>query len=238
MRRVAFTVDVEQDAPPFMSTWRGMEEGMPQLLGLLQRHGVRATFFVTGIAASRYPEVIAHIARSHEVGCHGYEHERFDRLSPDDQRARILTATDVLQDITGEKPAGFRAPNFRFNRHTLQILEEAGYIYDASTARYHSSHRHTRSSLVQIANTLPSSVLRLPPRFSRIAVDACLRCSPLAVLDHHPWELVRMSGLRLDIRFATGNEAFERLDSLLGWLLAGGVRFVTMREVAAERTGH
>jgi hypothetical protein len=67
-------------------------------------------------------------------------------------------------------------------------------------------------------------------------VDACLRCSPLAVLDHHPWELVRMSGMRLDIRFATGSEAVKRLDGLLSWLLTSGVRFVTMREVAAERT--
>jgi len=51
MPRVAFTVDVEQDAPPFLQTWQGIEKGLPAMLELLAKHDVPATFFVTGLAA-------------------------------------------------------------------------------------------------------------------------------------------------------------------------------------------
>jgi len=235
MHRVAFTVDVEQDAPPFMATWRGMNEGMPPLLALLSRHGVRATFFVTGAAASRFPQLIAEISRNHEVGCHGYDHERFDRLPVAEQRARIRAATDILQQITGAKPSGFRAPNFRCTADTLKILAELGYTYDASAAMYHRANHDRDTSIVRLANTLPSSVLRLPSLLARSILVTCTRFSEPVVLDQHPWELVPMSGLRPDMRFATGHEAIKRLDGLLAWLTSRGVHFVLMRDIAAER---
>lgn len=236
MAQVALTIDVEQDAPPFLDTWRGIESGLPLMLELLAKHNVQATFFVTGMAAERFPELIAEVSQRHEVSCHGYEHERFDRLAADEQRRRIEKATEVLHKVTGTKPPGFRAPNFKSTGQTHAILAELGYVYDASKASYKRFPRQRGSSLVVIPNTLPSSILRLPTWLSRHALKLCLRLSPLVVLDYHPWELVRMSNVRLDLRYATGEKALCRLDGTISYLLSRGIGFVTLRQVALQRS--
>ena len=234
MRNVALTVDVEQDVPPFLDTWRGMEEGVPALLKLLSKRGVRATFFVTGQAAKLYPKLIKQISRSHEVACHGYEHERFDRLGFREQLRRIELATKILTKVVGHRPLGFRAPNFKPNKHTFAALERAGYVYDASIASYNIEKRPKKSKLIEISNTWPSSFLRMSPALSTRALRACLATLPLTVLDFHVWEVVKMTGVRFDCRFATGETALRRLDKVLSYLLARKAKFVLLSEVAAS----
>ena len=235
MPQVALTIDVEQDAPPFLNTWRGIEKGLPLMLEVLAKHDVPATFFITGLAAERFPKLISEISQRYEVSCHGYEHERFDRLIAEEQRRRIQKATEILQKITGTKPLGFRAPNFKSTVQTLAILEEIGYVYDASKASYKRAPKKNSSSLVEIPNTLPSSFLRLPIWLSRQVLSLCLRFLPLVVLDYHPWELVKISNVRFDLRFATGDKALKRLDKTIGYLQTTGTRFVTLKEVALYR---
>ena len=235
MAQVAFTVDVEQDAPPFLDTWRGVETGLPLMLELLAKYEVRATFFVTGRTAEGFPELIAQTSTRHEVSCHGYEHERFDRLGVEEQRRRIEKATEVLQAVTGRRPPGFRAPNFRLTSQTIAILEQLGYTYDASKAIYKRFPGQRGSSMIVISNSLPSSLLRWPTWISRRVLGACLCLLPLVVLDYHPWELVKMSHIRFDLKYGTGAKALSRLDRTLGYLLSRGVGFVTLEEVARRR---
>jgi len=234
MPRVAFTVDVEQDAPPFLQTWQGIEKGLPAMLELLAKHDVPATFFVTGLAAEKFPGIVAEISQRHEVACHGYEHERFDILAVEEQRKRIEKATEILQKVTGESPLGFRAPNFKATRQTLAILKQIGYIYDASKASYKCSPGNY-PGLVEIPNTLPSSFLRLPTWLSFPVLSFCHRFLPLIVLDYHPWELIKISNVRLDLRFATGFQALSRLDKVIGYLTTHGIEFVTMEKVASHK---
>ncbi len=229
---VAFTVDVEQDAPPYFSSWRGIEEGMPTLLALLERNGVQGTFFVTGETAERYPGIIMAAASSHEIGCHGYDHSRFDRLTMPEQESQIRRATAALQSTTGQRPRGFRAPNFQYTKNTLKLLTQAGYTYDASKARYHRAPANPGVDIVQIANVFPSSILRLPGSVSLPLLRFILKRLPLLVLDFHPWELVTMSGGRLDIRYATGAPATHRLEIVIRTLLDDGAAFITMNEAA------
>jgi peptidoglycan/xylan/chitin deacetylase (PgdA/CDA1 family) len=235
MPQVALTIDVEQDAPPFLTTWQGVEKGLPLMLELLAKHDVPATFFVTGLAAERFPGLISEISRGHEVSCHGYGHERFDRLAVEEQQERIQKATEILQKITGTKPPGFRAPNFKLTAQTIVILQEIGYVYDSSKASYKRAPTRSSSTLVEIPNTLPSSFLRLPICLSRSVLSLCLRSLPLVVLDYHPWELVEMSNIRFDLRFATGDKALDRLDRIISYLHTTGTRFVTLEEVALYR---
>jgi len=201
--KVALTIDVEQDAPPFLNTWRGTEEGVPLLLDVLNKHDVRATFFVTGLAAEKFPQVVTDISQVHEVSCHGYEHERFDMLVAEEQRRRIEKATEILRKLTGKKPPGFRSPNFKLGTETLAIL-----------------------------NTLPSSFLRFPPWLSQTVLRFCLNFLPVVILDYHPWELIRMSNIRIDLRFSTGERALRKLDSAIRFLRRKGTEFVTMEQVA------
>ena len=69
---VYVTVDVEPDCPPYLWTWRGIEEGMPKLVDLFDEEAIPATFFVTGQTADRYPGTIETLVqKEHEIGCHG-----------------------------------------------------------------------------------------------------------------------------------------------------------------------
>jgi peptidoglycan/xylan/chitin deacetylase (PgdA/CDA1 family) len=69
MRNITITVDVEEDCPPMLTSTRGMEEGLPKLLDLFKKEGVKATFFVTGTMAEQYPDLIYRIPREgHELG--------------------------------------------------------------------------------------------------------------------------------------------------------------------------
>jgi peptidoglycan/xylan/chitin deacetylase (PgdA/CDA1 family) len=230
--KVALTIDVEQDAPPFLNTWRGTEEGVPLLLGVLNKYDVPATFFVTGLAAEKFPRLVADISQAHEVSCHGYEHERFDMLIAEEQRKRIEKATKILRELTGKKPAGFRSPNFKLTTETFAILEEMEYLYDASRASYKPGRRRGTSTLVEIPNTLPSSFLRIPPWVSQTVLRFCVSFLPVVVLDYHPWELIRMSNIRIDLRFSTGERALRRLGSTIRFLRGIGTEFVTMEHVA------
>jgi len=235
MRNVAFTVDVEQDAPHQLNTWHGMERGLPALLDLLSKHDIRATFFVTGETAKKFPRLISKIVKEHEVGCHGYKHERFDKLSAKEQLPRIETATKILTKIVKQRVPGFRAPNFRPSIHTFAALEQLGYVYDASNACYRIGPDPKPYGLVEIQNTWPSSLLRLPPGFSTRVLRLCLAALPLTVLDYHPWELVKMRNIRFDCRFSTGDIALQRLDKIFKYLLERKCKFVLMRDVAKEK---
>lgn len=235
MSDIAFTVDVEHDVPSALDTWRGVEKGLPSMLDLLSKHEVPATFFVTARAAEKFPKLIRKVSREHEVGCHGYEHERFDRISAEEQLRRIELATKVLTKVTGRKISGFRAPNFRPGNHTFAALKRMDYLYDASNACYRIGPDPTIFGLVEIRNTWPSSFLRLPPGLSTRVLRLCLAALPLTVLDYHPWEFVKVTGVRFDCRFATGETAMRRLDKVFGYLLSKKARFRSMKEIALSR---
>lgn len=232
MRNIALAIDVEQDVPPYLGTWRGVKNGLPTLLELLSKHDIRATFFITGQAAERFPKLVKKISRGHEVACHGYRHERIDKLSAEEQLRTIDLATKTLVNTTGSKVLGFRAPNFKPNIHTFEALERLGYVYDASNASYKIGPNTSRFKLVEIPNTLPSSFLRLPPCFSARVLHLCLVALPLTVLDFHVWEVVEIKGVRFDCRFATGEVALHRLDGVLSHLLDKGAKFMQMQEAA------
>ena len=138
----AFTVDLEEwyhgiELPPeaWPSTSR-LEVGLDRLIALLDRHDVRATFFVLGVVAERFPRRVAELASmGHEIGCHSYAHEFIYRQSPDDFRKDVRRARSVIGDAAGMEPRGYRAPYFSIRRDSmwaLDVLAEEGFSYDSS----------------------------------------------------------------------------------------------------------
>ncbi|MHA2202771.1 MAG: polysaccharide deacetylase family protein [Candidatus Hodarchaeales archaeon] len=109
-----------------------IRRGIPRILSLLNKHEIKATFFVCGWVAEKYPELTKNIVdNQHEIAAHGYLHESFDTISIYEEKAIIDNTTRILQEFT-EKIYGFRAPYFKLSTNTLRLLADAGYIYDSS----------------------------------------------------------------------------------------------------------
>jgi len=115
-----------------------LNQGMPRLLDLYDKYGVKATFFYTGHIAELYPQVVKMAyERGHEVGSHGLTHEvskAFDVLSPEEQLSHLKQSKQILEDIIGEKVVSFRAPAARVDKGFPEVLHEAGFKVDSSVS--------------------------------------------------------------------------------------------------------
>jgi polysaccharide deacetylase family protein (PEP-CTERM system associated) len=122
------------------SNWEMMEcrvvENTHRVLDLLGEHNARATFFVLGWVAERFPKLVLEIhARGHEIGCHSYWHRLVYQLTPDEFREDTRRAKEVIESSTGVKVIGYRAPSFSVTKSSLwalTILSELGFEYDSS----------------------------------------------------------------------------------------------------------
>ena len=115
-----------------------LSQGMPRLLDLYEKYGVKATFFYTGHIAKLYPDVVRMAyERGHEVGSHGLTHEvdqAFDVLTPDEQLSHLRQSKQILENIIGDEVVSFRAPAARVDKGFSAILEEAGFKVDSSVS--------------------------------------------------------------------------------------------------------
>ena len=157
-------MDFEPDCPPYLSsTFRGIEQGAPQLLELFAETGVRATYFTTGEVAARYPAAVQSLVDAgHELGCHGVTHTAFDTLDEASARWEIVESSRRLRDVA--PVTSFRAPYLRFPEAYVRLLEEAEFALDSSLAKYKRSYHapRARTSLTRIPASMTSSVLRIP----------------------------------------------------------------------------
>ncbi|HEY8551746.1 MAG TPA: polysaccharide deacetylase family protein [Vicinamibacterales bacterium] len=104
-----------------------------QLLDLLERYGVRCTFFVLGEMVQWYPGLVRELSqRGHEVGCHGLHHVDMTVLGPDPFASELEQAAQALEQVTGTRPVGYRAPNLVYEPWATRILEQLGFKYDSS----------------------------------------------------------------------------------------------------------
>lgn len=143
----AMTVDVEDyfqvsNFEPYIrpNDWSKYEatvdKGTDRILALFNKLNVKATFFVLGWVAERYPKIVKAIDREgHEVASHGYWHKRVFVNSPEHFREDIRRSKNTIEDILGHKVYGHRAPTFSINQDALwalDILLEEGFEYDSS----------------------------------------------------------------------------------------------------------
>ena len=106
---------------------------MPKILRLLAEHEVPASFFMPAVSALLHPgEVEAYVAGGHEVGVHGWIHERNMLLAREDELDLTGRALETLEKLSGVRPVGIRTPSWDFSDHTLAIIEELGLAYDSS----------------------------------------------------------------------------------------------------------
>lgn len=107
-----------------------------RLLALLEHWRVRATLFVITRDLEDPVKIEAirpFVAAGHEIGCHSHwHHPHFATLSRAEVEHEILGAADRIESVLGVRPRGFRAPGFAQNPHTIDVLREGGFQYDAS----------------------------------------------------------------------------------------------------------
>lgn len=147
-----FTCDLELDPPWEGGSWgqrglRGIEEGLPRLLDLLDAHKIQGTFFTEGLLASLAPEAVVEVARrGHEVGCHSLAHEshggryRVDETIPPPRapegkaakEAVIRKAKDMLEELVGVPIRSFRAPFLHIDSAGSEAVADAGFVIDSS----------------------------------------------------------------------------------------------------------
>ena len=106
------------------------------ILNTLSKYDRKATFFILGWIAVKYPEIVMKIHNEgHEIGCHSMKHELVHRFSPEEFRKDTQNAITVIEQVIGEKVIMYRAPAFSFTEDTpwaFEILNELGITHDAS----------------------------------------------------------------------------------------------------------
>ena len=111
----------------------GNRQGVPRILQILSQHRVKASFFVPAVTAMLYPDEQRRVvAEGHEVGIHGWIHERNSELPYTNEKDLQFRSADVLETITKVRPVGIRTPSWDFSPNTLAITKEMGLLYDSS----------------------------------------------------------------------------------------------------------
>lgn len=119
-----------------------VEANTDKLLDMLDRHGVKATFFVLGWIAERVPGLVKRIsAEGHEIASHGCSHELIYDTDPQEFRDDLRRSKIMLEDLTGKAVIGYRAPSFSITDDALCALSELGFVYDSS---YFEVAKHDR----------------------------------------------------------------------------------------------
>jgi peptidoglycan/xylan/chitin deacetylase (PgdA/CDA1 family) len=160
---------------------------VPRILALLDKYRIPASFFVPGVTALLHSaEIKAIMAKGrHEVGLHGWIHERNSLLAEDDERTLMKKSFDVLKQVSGKAPAGIRTPSWDFSASTLKLILELELLYDSSLMADDRPYEI-------LENSKPTGVVELPVEW---------------LLDDYPYfGFERFSDVRPHI---TPNEVFE-----------------------------
>ena len=194
-----------------------VERTMDRMLELMAEHDVKATCFVLGWLAERAPGLVRRLAAGgHEVASHGYHHELVHELTEGEFASDVRRSKDVLEEITGERVRGYRAPSFSLTDWAIPLLEEEGFEYDSSffpttvtRNRYGKPATLKGSEGLRLENgglaEAPLSCLRvggqalpwagggyfrlLPYRLFKSGVEKILDSGKPYIFYIHPWEL-------------------------------------------------
>ena len=139
--------DMETDIGSFTPFYEGVKKGTLPLLKILKKYNARSTFYWTGHAAENNPDMLLHVSNEgHETGCHGLFHETLGDalfplpnnwpILPSVLECRLRIATNIIKKISGKKPVSFRCPRLWGSTTVVNVLEQLGYISDASFPLY------------------------------------------------------------------------------------------------------
>lgn len=108
-------------------------EPTERILSLFDELNFKSTFFFTGYIASHYPDLVKKIAAAgHEIGCHNFYHLDYEYETTAKFKTDLFNSKKMLEDLSGQAVVGYRSPNSSIPAKMVEILLEAGFLYDSS----------------------------------------------------------------------------------------------------------
>ncbi|HYE81311.1 MAG TPA: polysaccharide deacetylase [Clostridia bacterium] len=125
---------IENFTPTKLSQGRyGAKVGVPRMLEWLKREQLPATFYIPGVTIDKYPEVTKQIMdQGFEIALHGYTHAEPFSMTLEEEIHDLEKGLEALARVTNKKPLGYRAPSYAPSHNTFKLIEEKGFVYDAS----------------------------------------------------------------------------------------------------------
>jgi len=199
-----------------------VEEPILPLLDLLEKYNQKATFFVLGQIAEKYPQLIKRISEAgHEIASHGYSHTILEELGPDKFEKEIIKTNQIIEKIINKKPIGFRAPNFSLNQKTnwaFETLKKHNFLYDSSFHPLKIKKINNPSSIKELPSSLGGYYFRALPLFLYLRL---IKGTP-SMIYLHPYELFASSPrlesapwLRKKIKYLGIKKSFKKFEKLL-----------------------
>lgn len=137
----------------------GPRKAVDRILNLLKKYNLKATFFVPGKVAEDNPDLIKRIDKEgHEIGHHGYTHERFFDKTVEEQIEIIEKTQNIYNNLIGKSARGFRTPSGDWSKETPSLLYERGFTY-SSSMRGDDRPYHT------ILNNKSTNFIEIPTRW-------------------------------------------------------------------------
>lgn len=121
----------------YSSGYFAAQVGVPRLLRVFKKHNISSsvTWFIPGHSMESFREQTKQIADSGaEIGCHGYAHEGSKQMTEAQEREVIEKCVLLSTELTGKRPLGWRAPLYQLREHTVQVLEDMGFLYGMASA--------------------------------------------------------------------------------------------------------
>lgn len=257
---ILLTFDIEEFDLPLefheqISERRQIEiskKGLHELLEIINKEKVKATFFVTAKFALANKKLIKGLSKDNEISLHGLMHsDNYRKMKVDERIAKLRKARKILEGIINKKVIGFRAPRFHIKK--VRMLSLAGLKYDSSLhptyipSRYNNFFTerriHKHGNMVEIPVSV-TPIIRLPLfwfafrnlglHYAKFCTQWCILDSGFAMTLFHPWEFVDLNKLNLIlpsyIRRNTGRKLVYMLEDYIKWAKNKGFGFLTIKD--------
>lgn len=169
---------LDNDSTRSEAQWERYEvriyENVERIFRILEATNTRATFFIIGWIARKYPDLVRQIAEKYQIGSHTMTHQLVWQQSPQEFREDVAASIHLLEDITGQKVECFRAPGFSIRESeawAFETLAELGIRYDCSVFPAQHAHggmssfREAQPSLIRYGST---EIKEFPVSFKRL----------------------------------------------------------------------
>ncbi|KAF1079014.1 polysaccharide deacetylase family protein [Methanogenium sp. MK-MG] len=190
------TFSVYKDVDEFFEKWNTrydyLSEPTKRVLNLLDQFNAKATFFVVADVVENYPGLVESIAeKGHEIACHGLHHKckidpktKEPLMTPKEFEKQTLEARNILEEASGQKVIGYRAPNALIGGWMLDSLENIGFKYDSSVC-VNSLYNKTDSPLRGVST------------YPYYPLNGSLEMGPKRKIIEHPWAYYDLAGFRI-----------------------------------------